>query len=262
MASLREWVEILWEFLKLKPPVQRPFNRDTLKTVSSEVPIILLVGRTGSGKSSFVKSLTDQNVLVFHEENPCTMNCEVYTVKVDFDGTSKVFVLIDTPGLQGLDSKETNLKVLEKIAATLNDVRDLELKLAGAIFFHNIAGNKRFTSALDIFAAMCGKEFRDSKQVAFLTTQWDSISSEKSVISKYGGYHEEIGRRIKNLYPEWPVFARERDDAASCKKVLEHFSDLTRSGDSLSRFALLEEWRSGKEDIRETSAGRKVLGLV
>jgi 50S ribosomal subunit-associated GTPase HflX len=70
MASLREWTEILRDLLRL--PARRQFERDLFKMLRSEVPVILLVGPTGSGKSSFVKSLTDKAVLVSPEES-CTL---------------------------------------------------------------------------------------------------------------------------------------------------------------------------------------------
>jgi hypothetical protein len=191
-----------------------------------------------------------------------TKNCEVYAVKLDLDGTSKIFILIDTPGLHGRASAEKDLKILENIALTLEkDIHDRELEVTGAIFFHNITQGKLtgiVRSTLDVFASMCGNKFSDSR-AAFLTTQWDAI--KESALDKYNTYNIDIGDKLEALYPEWPpVFVRERDEAASCKEVLRHFSALARSEVSPFPFALLTEWQSAKGDIRETSAGKTLLG--
>jgi len=191
-----------------------------------------------------------------------TKNCEVYAVKLDLDGISKIFILIDTPGLHGRDSEEKDLKVLENIALTLDkDIHGLGLEVTGAIFFHNITQGKLtgiVPSTLKIFASMCGDTFSNSR-VAFLTTQWDDI--EEGALGKYKKYNVDIGGKLKTLYPKWPpVFVRERNEAASCKEVLQHFSALARSEVSPSPFALLTEWQSAKGDIKETSAGKRLLG--
>ena len=191
-----------------------------------------------------------------------TRNCEVYPVKVDLGGISQIFILIDTPGFHGRASGEKDLKILENIALTLDkDIHSLELELTGAIFFHNITQGKLtgiVPPTLDIFASMCGDKFSNSR-VAFLTTQWDAIN--ESALDKYKKYNIDIGGKLKTLYPKWPpVFVRERDEAASCKEVLQHFSALARSEVSPSQFALLMEWQSAKGDIKETSAGKKLLG--
>ena len=191
-----------------------------------------------------------------------TKNCEVYAVKLDLDGISKIFILIDTPGLYGRDSEEKDLKVLENIALTLDkDIHGLELEVTGAIFFYDITQAKLkgiVPSTLDIFASMCGDKFSNSR-AAFLTTQWDALN--EGALDQYKKFNVDIGGKLKKLYPKWPsVFVRERDEAASCKEVLQHFSALARSEASPSPFALLTEWQLAKGDIKETSAGKKLLG--
>ncbi len=86
MPSIREWVEILRDLLKF--PNRRLIERDLFKMVRSEVPVILLVGPTGSGKSSFVQSLIDQIVPV-SDEKPCTLNFSgATTVQIEDTGAN------------------------------------------------------------------------------------------------------------------------------------------------------------------------------
>ncbi len=192
-----------------------------------------------------------------------TTDCKVYTVKVDIDSIEKIFILVDTPGLHDRDSTAKNLMVLEKIAIALKkDIHNFELEITGAIFFHNITEGKltgTIWSILDIFASMCGKKFSNSR-VAFITTQWDALVSSKTVLDRLNGCHTDIGNALKQRYPKWRIFARRRNMAADCKEVLEHFSELARSGVQTPPFALLKEWQSTRGEIKETSVGKKILG--
>ncbi|KAK0711867.1 P-loop containing nucleoside triphosphate hydrolase protein, partial [Lasiosphaeris hirsuta] len=134
--------------------------------------VILLIGPTGSGKSSFIRSLTKEKVEV-NGQKPCTTECKDYLIELDINGRTKTFILVDTPGFE--DFPENNLIALRSIAEKLSKMRPQVVY--GAIYFHRII-NGRFhgttRSILSIFKSICGDQFFD--HVAFVTTMWDAIN--------------------------------------------------------------------------------------
>ncbi|KAK0652613.1 P-loop containing nucleoside triphosphate hydrolase protein [Cercophora newfieldiana] len=219
--------------------------------------MILLIGPSGSGKSSFVKSLTGE-IVQLNGHKPCTPECKAYKVEPIIDGRLKSFILIDTPGF--VDQPEKDLKILENIAMTLTKMAPD--KVFGAIYFHNIT-EVRMTgtglSVLDIFKAICGERFYP--HVAFVTTMWDTIKPQFH--RKFQITNTELGNGPMKLKGAPGVFRRLRDDDECSKDVLQHFALLSRQRATPPPLLLMMELRGEiRGEIREvgnTAAGRRIL---
>ncbi|KAK0711785.1 P-loop containing nucleoside triphosphate hydrolase protein [Lasiosphaeris hirsuta] len=213
--------------------------------------VILLIGPSGSGKSSFVKSLTTEAVRTTNSEKPCTIDCKAYKVEPTINGHRKTFILIDTPGF--VDSPGENLKILKKIAEAAAGFAPS--KVFGAIYFHNI-GEVRMKGTsiyvLEIFKAICGDRFYP--HVAFVTTMWDNIKEQY-----YGRLqitHDELEAGPMKLRDAPKVFKRLRDDGECSEAVLEHFARLAKKRPTPPQLHLLKEFRGS---AGETAAGRQIL---
>ncbi|KAK3358107.1 P-loop containing nucleoside triphosphate hydrolase protein [Lasiosphaeria hispida] len=215
--------------------------------------VVLLIGPSGSGKSSFVKSLTSETVRV-DSRRPCTDVCKAYKVEPTINGHRKAFILIDTPGF--VDPQDVNLDILQNIAETL-------AKLApggvfGAIYFHNITEVRMkgtSLSVLDVFKAICGREFYP--HIAFVTTMWDTI--QEKFHAKFQITNKELEDGPMRLKDAPEIFKRLRDDDECSKKVLEHFLLLARKRPAPPPLHLMKELRGDTRNVGNTAAGRRIL---
>lgn len=130
-------------------------------------PIIIgVVGMTGVGKTTFIKTLTkDPNVAVgasLQEVHCSTMrykSCEV--------------TLVDTPGFDGIGRVDT--EILLKLAAWLGSQRQ-QVKLAGLIYMHRITDNQLGSFATENIRpvrALVGEN--NMRNAVLVTNRWEEI---------------------------------------------------------------------------------------
>ncbi|RPB07127.1 hypothetical protein P167DRAFT_496194 [Morchella conica CCBAS932] len=135
----------------------------------------MLLGKTGSGKSSFIKLLGGTNLYTGKEPDvdsgidSATTKAAPY--KCHLNG--RPVILIDTPGFD--DSARDNIDILEDIVSHLLYLarEDDSFPLHGVIFLHDIS-EKRFSGSqkktLSILQQMCGKSAMGNVIVG--TTMW------------------------------------------------------------------------------------------
>ncbi|CAF3820810.1 unnamed protein product [Rotaria sordida] len=83
---------------------------------------IVLIGRTGNGKSSIGNSLLHSRSAFYSTQSPnsITKTCEVKTAIVpDIDGRQKQLMVVDTPGFFDTDICITNEQVQQIIASQI-----------------------------------------------------------------------------------------------------------------------------------------------
>ncbi|KAK0619488.1 P-loop containing nucleoside triphosphate hydrolase protein [Immersiella caudata] len=219
-----------------------------------EVPVVVLLGPTGSGKSTFVKNVTREHVEIgaAGSAKPCTKECKTYTLSVGGDKCT----IIDTPGFG--DSPPDNIRALTEIARTLQSIRPHEL--TGAVYFHRITDGRltgTLRMILEIFKKICGDGF--FPRVAFVTTMWDIVGPV--ALSRYNNVNLELQERHFKLAEGVPNIFKCSNNEASCLAVLKYFTGPGRKP-PLKQLLLLQELRPGVVSggaVKKTSAGKEIL---
>jgi GTPase Era involved in 16S rRNA processing len=149
--------------LKVQPPPA--MTEDRLEKLA-----VILMGVTGSGKSTFISLLTDQNVEVGHGLESHTTEAASYT----FIDNQKEIILVDTPGFD--DTTRPDAEILKEMVHSLLALHDSNVRLAGIVHLHRIT-DPRFSGTavknLEILQRLCGPSNFDS--VALVMNMWDSI---------------------------------------------------------------------------------------
>ncbi|KAF5351032.1 hypothetical protein D9756_008415 [Leucocoprinus leucothites] len=145
--------------------------------------IIVVMGPTGAGKSTFIKTVTgtryDHNE-VGHRLKSATS--EVSALRVTFTASGNTnLVLVDTPGFD--DTYKSDLEILKTIARWLNDVaqtkdsrargRETRRRISGILYMHRITDIRMTGSIMknfEMFQKLCGNDFFN--RIILTTTMW------------------------------------------------------------------------------------------
>ncbi|KLU90969.1 hypothetical protein MAPG_09494 [Magnaporthiopsis poae ATCC 64411] len=128
---------------------------------------LLVMGMTGSGKSSFVSSCTGRDVVVGHGLQSCTSDIMIF----DFDLDGHKVYLVDTPGFN--DTHKSDAETLATVATYLGTSFAQNIFIHGILYLHRISDNKVGGSArrnIDMLKAMIGEAAYTN--VALVTTMW------------------------------------------------------------------------------------------
>ncbi|KLJ10214.1 hypothetical protein EMPG_14385 [Blastomyces silverae] len=117
--------------------------------------VILIMGLTGSGKSTFISLLTDgQSVPIGHSLKGCTNNIEIYPYQIN---QKTRVILVDTPGFN--KASRSDITTLSSIANFLCLLYSNNIKLAGIIYLHDITARRMDGPALrnlHMLKKLCG----------------------------------------------------------------------------------------------------------
>lgn len=154
-------------------PEREPSRPDT-----SDPAIILVMGVTGSGKSSFIDLLSDTRVQVGHSLTSCTTDPESYVVNPP--GSRRAY-LIDTPGFD--DTTRSDADILKGIAFWLNSVLQQGKRISALVYMHRITDVRMGGAAvrnLELFRRICGRDAYP--HVALVSTMWEMMRSKDGQI--------------------------------------------------------------------------------
>jgi GTP-binding protein EngB required for normal cell division len=168
---------------------------------SNEVPIIAIMGVTGSGKSHMIATLTGDYSITGERLISCTQEVMRYGVTIQ----GKKVILIDSPGFS--DTNHSDSVILKKIADFLNELRYGNRKLSGIVYMYDITQQRMCgssLSSLELFRELCGEDFY--KNVVFVTNKWHKVSkdegnsrlNELKETDRFFGFMLRRGARIVN----------------------------------------------------------------
>ncbi|KJA22643.1 hypothetical protein HYPSUDRAFT_40711 [Hypholoma sublateritium FD-334 SS-4] len=147
------------------------------RTIHSREVFVALMGPTGTGKSTFINLLTNNdNIRVGHDLDSQTTDVGT---SVWLDKTTGLSVtLIDTPGFDDSRSDITDTDILQRIATYLQENGGRMLN--GIIYLHRISDPRVGGAAkknLRVFRELCGDEMLGN--VRLVTTNWSSVGEKE-----------------------------------------------------------------------------------
>lgn len=134
---------------------------------------VAVMGPTGSGKSSFIKTVTGRNDIIIGHDL-CSSTKEVMSYDFEHEGIS--FTLVDTPGFD--DTEGIDTEVVQNILQWLQSSDPHHQRLNGLMYFHRIIDPRLTGSAREnmrLFKDLCGEE--NMPNVLLATTFWDQIEA-------------------------------------------------------------------------------------
>ncbi|EMD33879.1 hypothetical protein CERSUDRAFT_125649 [Gelatoporia subvermispora B] len=141
-----------------------------------EEPIgIAVMGATGSGKSTFINTVSGSNLQVGSGLKSCTSSIEHSRT---FQLFGRNVTLIDTPGFD--DTTKSDTDILKMIALYLSTTYESGYKLSGIIYMHRIS-DFRMTGVsrrnFSMFRKLCGDEAL--RNVVIVTNMWGEVTTER-----------------------------------------------------------------------------------
>ncbi|KAG6824947.1 hypothetical protein H0H92_005338 [Tricholoma furcatifolium] len=198
--------------------------------------IIVLMGPTGSGKSTFINTLLGKEVaIVGHGLESETPQVQHYTLSHPDYPNNRILIL-DTPGFDDtfVDDKE----ILRRIAVWLAQSYAADMKIAGIIYLHDIT-RKRWQGSMarnfEAFKLLIGSD--SAEKVVFGITMWDEASATVA---------EQRIDQLKRL---------------SWRQMLEHGSTLHRVGLSQASARQIVDYLLAKNSIGPLKIQRELVDV-
>jgi len=145
------------------------------QTVSPQDSIVVVLGPTGSGKSTFIECATRQNgQSVGHSLRSHT--ADIRAVRATHPNGGHPVVFVDTPGFD--DTVKSDLEILSTIADWLAKIYKKKVNLAAIVYLHKISDNRMTGSLLRnlrTFLSMCGRNAMPNVVIA--TTMWGKVDA-------------------------------------------------------------------------------------
>ncbi|KAK7444070.1 hypothetical protein VKT23_015468 [Stygiomarasmius scandens] len=214
----------------------------------SQEAMILLMGPTGTGKSTFIKFFNPENddIHIGHDLESQTIDI---TTSIYIDEEAQLAItLVDTPGFD--DSREgvTDTDILGKIAAFLQD--EGGRKLNGIIYLHRISDPRMGATTkknLRMFTQLCGEN--NFGNLRIVTTNWSHVDETE------GNRREAslIKGAFKPLLDGGAVMHRQDKELESARQIineLKYKSPVT--------LKIQEELNAGRA-LGDTSAGAVII---
>jgi len=150
-----------------------------LESVNSNDHVVVVMGPTGCGKTTFITKATGQgHSEINHGLRTATSGIRTIRTTHPKDGHPVVFV--DTPGFD--DTYIPDNETLSKVADWLVKVHKENVKIGTVIYLHRITDNRMaatLLSNLQMFASLCGTNAMPNAVIA--TTMWSEVSEQVGV---------------------------------------------------------------------------------
>jgi len=147
-----------------------------LQKASDGDRIIVIMGPTGAGKSTFINIATGQDgQTIGHGMESHTAT--IRAVRVRHPSMNEFVVFVDTPGFD--DTYKPDVEILRMIADWLVKTHKGKVKLTTIVYLHRITDNRLSGSLLKnlrMFTSLCGQEAMPN--VVIGTTMWGEVRQE------------------------------------------------------------------------------------
>ncbi|ETS75751.1 hypothetical protein PFICI_12695 [Pestalotiopsis fici W106-1] len=143
---------------------------ESLRISDSDI-IIAVLGITGSGKSTFIQTLTHVDTGIGNSLASETTQIGIYSY---YEESGRRVYLVDTPGFD--EAVRSDVDVLEEQIFFFSQLFRAGAPLVGLVYMHSISKNRIGGSSVKNFRMleqMCGPHALD--RVVLLTTMWDQI---------------------------------------------------------------------------------------
>ncbi|KAI0973659.1 P-loop containing nucleoside triphosphate hydrolase protein [Xylaria arbuscula] len=204
---------------------------------------IAVFGKTGSGKTSFVKCATGADLGVGDGGSSTTKHIQQAVVPPSKVGGRKV-ILTDTPGFSDTDLEDPELFL--KLANWLANSHNQGEPLNGAIFLQPINQarvDKSEREAVTLFENIVGT--KGFPQVVVASSLWDTLARTE-LGAKYESNRKEVWQGLES---GGASFSRFHNTEASSLGIVRQFLDFP-----VTTFQLVEELRRLKGKVWSTSA--------
>ncbi|PPR03108.1 hypothetical protein CVT24_012413 [Panaeolus cyanescens] len=212
--------------------------------------IIAVMGPTGAGKSTFIKTVSGYDVKIGHTLDSCTSEVSIIRFRAP-QLTECNIALVDTPGFD--DTNKSDLEIFRMIADWLDKTFKRKILLDGVLYLHRISDNRMAGTPYknyQMFERLCGKS--SFKQVILVTTMWGD-ESEHELHEKR---EEELRKRFwSHMLRSGSTMARFDETApGSGFRVLAPI--VSNASAARQGLTLQKELNDFRLALPETSAGR------
>ncbi|KAI1742401.1 P-loop containing nucleoside triphosphate hydrolase protein [Xylaria scruposa] len=215
--------------------------------VQAKIPRILVLGLSGSGKSTFIAHASGREVEIGHGADSCTQVCKLYPSRYYTDGVQ--FDIVDTPGFD--DPHRDDFEVLKDICEFLDNV-------SGIIYCHRITDTRLIGDSrlnLEIIKAMCGKRFYG--RIVICSTMWNTLPrnpTQQQLEEPRARMEQLLSTGFRDLMEAGARYMEFRADQSDpCLDILKSFSSLRFA----PKMAILEQL-SHRRSVPETSSGKMI----
>ncbi|KAF2809055.1 uncharacterized protein BDZ99DRAFT_499380 [Mytilinidion resinicola] len=208
------------------------------KAFPFRVNAIIVTGLGGVGKSSFVRSVTSEDVPVSKGLAPCTKAPGYYSTIID----SQPYILVDTPGFNTTDPDLDIFRDMMTGLATLQPF----VNYVGVLYVTNLEAGRLGPIHIKMhqfLESLCGPAF--FQNITIVTTHWDYVSKRAAM------------DRAADTVPEWEGHwdrLLNPGQGLSGARVYHHGVKLKKSEGKLTVVDLLDIQDQAKERHQEAIA--------
>ncbi|KAK3358738.1 P-loop containing nucleoside triphosphate hydrolase protein [Lasiosphaeria hispida] len=229
--------------------------------IRGETRFIIVMGMTGSGKTTFISQLTDQKAEIRVGHSLASSTAETSRYRVSGLKGEDIY-LVDTPGFD--DTKQSDLDILRTITDELAQLWHFKKCLVGVIFLHRITDVRLTSSAvknMTVLQKLCGSE--NYGRIALATTMWKMAPGEEEEEAAEQRQNE-LEEYWKEMFGERSLIMRHKANTReSALEVVQGLRGRVQDTDTQRSLQIQRELCDEERKLEDTDAGHYVhFGLL